>query len=528
MLNSGGGSGELQANGLRFVNTFIESAENLQNRLYLQAELAQAGLEPHSLTKLISSTSPWIEKLHGEIKRWDSNKIDVEYLQKQVRNAEQIRSKMVLLERKVEQLQEEKAIFTSIERRLQEKCAELQRELQHLKKKKHNDSMNDSTLERRPVALPRQIPPNDSKKDPSENDDEGISSSETGPSMSPEPPKDYDTGKMNKHSRKNSYNTLDDGDTTIDDVIEELTNIVNDAEREIIEKDGKAAKRGSLSRSEEILYSTKENEIVPVNLQPQPPKKSSKSLIQVFSPSSDAYGSDYDLYYEQSNVKNSLFAEDNHHHGNVPPQKDPKRNHSVTKFYSGNDAPDIIHTTCHKNRHPLPPQQSQKDDNRAILNVIMDAREKEQNSIMKRAQSLERDVIQPQQFNGVFFMADMNSHSKFAKPDITAAIEAKRVTKNLDRMSGSYGLDSMIDIVMTSEQPKNQQLFLNNRESRVSPKIAENLNYQRFSTSNLSNFKFKNGYLNAGLYSGQHLTRETSRSYTNVGAKVTDLISGLY
>jgi Diaphanous FH3 Domain len=119
ILNSGGGSGELQYNGIRFLNTFMDSAESLQTRLYLQAELYQAGLEPHQMTKLISSTSPWLQKLDDEIKRWDSIKIDIEHLQRQVRSAEQCRSKLVILERKVEMMQEEKNVFTSIERRLQ-------------------------------------------------------------------------------------------------------------------------------------------------------------------------------------------------------------------------------------------------------------------------------------------------------------------------------------------------------------------------------------------------------------------------
>lgn len=548
MMNSGGGSGELQATGLYFVNTFIDSAENLQNRLYLQAELSQAGLDPHQMAKLISPTSPWIEKLQLEIKRWDENKIDVEYLQKQVRNAEQIRSKMVILERKVETLQEEKQVFTSIERRLQEKCAELQREIQQLKSKQNECKSEATTLEKRPVALPRQNPPNDNKKDPSENEDEGISSSETGPSISPEPPKDYEQNNKLKKMR-NSYNNLEDGDynnTTIDDVIEELTNIVNDAEREIIEKQegGKHIRKFNLSRSEEVLYTTTENEIVPVNLHPHPPRKSSKSLIHVFSPSSNDYGSDYDIYYEQTNnAKNALFTQDNQANQNVPHNKDPsKRNHSITKFY-GNEMegqqnhPDIIHTACHKSRqhqHHNQFHQShqilQKDDNRAILNVIMDAREKEhQTLIMNRAHSLERDVIPPQQFNGVFFMTDMaNPNQKFPKPDITAAIEAKRVSKNMDRMGSSYGLDSMIDVVMTTDSMTKQQVYVGGKETRVSQKIAENLNYQRFSAGNLNNFKLKTNYLNAGLYSGQHLTRENSRSQTNIGPKVTDLISGLY
>lgn len=54
ILNSGGcgGIGELQTIGLQFFNTFLNSSENLQNRLYIQAELSQAGFDPNNLTKV--------------------------------------------------------------------------------------------------------------------------------------------------------------------------------------------------------------------------------------------------------------------------------------------------------------------------------------------------------------------------------------------------------------------------------------------------------------------------------------------
>lgn len=52
MLNSGGGTGELQTFGLKFINTFLGSAENVQNKLYLQAELYQAGFDHLGMTKV--------------------------------------------------------------------------------------------------------------------------------------------------------------------------------------------------------------------------------------------------------------------------------------------------------------------------------------------------------------------------------------------------------------------------------------------------------------------------------------------
>lgn len=52
MLNSGGGTGEFQYYGLKFVNTFLESADGVQSRLYLQAELQQAGFDAFNMCKV--------------------------------------------------------------------------------------------------------------------------------------------------------------------------------------------------------------------------------------------------------------------------------------------------------------------------------------------------------------------------------------------------------------------------------------------------------------------------------------------
>lgn len=483
ILNSGGGSGELQFAGLRFINTLMESAESLQTRLYLQAELYQAGFEPQQMSKLISATSPWLQKLIEEVNRWEAIKIDIERLQKEVRSSEQCRSKMVILERKVEQLQDEKNIFTSIERRLQEKCADLQRELMHLKK----SSSTASTLEKRPVALPRQtITGNTMKKNVSENEDEGISSSETGQSSSPIPPRDFKNDK-NLVQRKDSFD--DDSNTTIDDVIEELTNIVNDAEREISEQ---SRKKGS-----------EETEIV-VNLLPQPPKKANKSLVRIFGPHHEVEGSDYDLYYVDEPL----------------PQKPQKESLYENDYELDNlNHPDIISNTQQCVREGSRSRQKQPDDsNRQLLNVIMDAREKEQqkaDAYMSRAHSLERDAFASQQFNGgVFFMSDMMNHNaRHSKPDIMAAIEGKRSAKN-------FSVDSMIDVVMTSDQKafnqvKQRQIFLPAVEKFSPPQNVA-----------FNNFKFKNTNVNPTLFN-EAPPRE-NRTQSHSGSKVTDLISGLY
>lgn len=553
MLNSGGGSGELQAIGLKFINTFLESAENLQNRLYLQAELYQAGLEPAQMTKTISSTSPWIEKLRFEVKRWDIIKIDLEALQIQARSAEQVRSKMVILERRVQILQEEKTVLTTMERRLQERCADLQREVMRLQGSQNSKA---STLEKRPVALPRQVPPQSKRESSSEQEDEGISSSETGQSLSPEPPRVFpskeephnfniDTEKIHRKTESRDADD-DDSNTTIDDVIEELQNIVSDAEREISEQNEIAS---SVERIDHIpdelnhysLEAMNEHEIVPVNLLPQPPRKS-RSLTHLFSsPSEEIEDSDYELLVGKNDPKYAFFDEDDDLAQFQHTNKDKMHKTYIdTNYYDENEIiperPDIIHSTHGNKTKQNIHCNTDMSTNRAILNVIMDAREKEE-SRMIRAQSLERDITPPQQFNGVFFMTDMNNPNKYPKPDITAALEAKRVSKNLDRM-GSYGLDSMIDIVMPSgsdKKIKNSQIYLRSKTSssmNVPAHIkATNLNSSKnSSTNNVNNinFKLRNGHSNAGLYSGGHLARDLSRCPTNQGSKVTDLASGLY
>lgn len=525
ILNSGGGSGELQYAGMRFINSLIESADSLQTRLYLQAELATAGLDPQQMSKLISPTSPWQTKLIDEVKRWEMIQIDVEKLQKEVRSAEHCRSKLVILERKIEMLQDEKNVFTSIERRLQEKCAELQREMMQLKK----SQSQSSTLEKRPVALPRQtIGANTLKKRGSENEDEGISSSETGQSSSPVPPHNYPPTNEKKSSRtkSSSFGTTEDDDsnTTIDDVIEELTNIVNDAEREIKENSLSVNIKSPLTKSNSAT-SGMETEIV-VNLLPQPPKKANKSLVQILGPQHE---DDYDLYY----VDDPLTTPAKAHHTESPYENDYEMELEENNHQRHHNHPDIINTTCKRS----------DDNNRQLLNVIMDAREREQQKIdaavhkMSRAHSLERDIVPQQQFSGgVFFMSDMmNNHSRFSKPDIMTAT-SKQQHRSLGGSKNFTSVDSMIDVVMSSattaivgnsielkqQTTKSRAIFL--------PTTAVGEKYSASQNIAFNNFKFKNTNVNPSLFEQQQQQphgRE-SRSQSNNGSKVTDLISGLY
>ncbi|XP_055904829.1 uncharacterized protein LOC129940499 isoform X2 [Eupeodes corollae] len=485
MLNSGGGSGELQAVGVKFLNTFLESAENLQNRLYLQAELFQAGFEPTQLTKCIESSSPWLEKVRIEVRRFDELKIDIEKLQNQARESDRIRSQMVILERRVQILHEEKSVLTSMERRLQERCAELQREVFRLQ---GAQSEHFKSIDKQPVALPRLVPPN-GKQDLSEHEDEGISSSETGPSLSPVPI--LVLPQINSQKFSILLNEQKDEDATIEDVIEELKNIVSDAEKQISNQEVTVISTESKPR----VLEAKEKEIVPVNLLPQPPRKS-RSLAHIMSnggeSASDLDASEYGLLLMQNQ---QTASQEHNMYFEEPADYEGKPYHHQT------------------DRSPTSPRMH-PSTNREILDVIMNARHSDDDPTMKAfregggrnshtslpvAGQTEITIPPPaQHFNGVFFMTGMNTPQKYPRPDVTAALQARRVTKNLERIEGSG------NEVLCEKSRSNQQIFFGS-----SPTLKINTGLSMGNVSVINNVNAR------------------TRSYTH-GSKVTDIPSGLY
>ena len=53
MLMSAGGQGELLVAGMKFLNTFLDSSGTMQKRLYIQAELEQAGFDVATVKKVL-------------------------------------------------------------------------------------------------------------------------------------------------------------------------------------------------------------------------------------------------------------------------------------------------------------------------------------------------------------------------------------------------------------------------------------------------------------------------------------------
>lgn len=64
MLNSYS-SGAFQISCLRFLNTFVETATNFRERVYIQAELEDAGFDISHLKKLVSKVRFYCATLNG-------------------------------------------------------------------------------------------------------------------------------------------------------------------------------------------------------------------------------------------------------------------------------------------------------------------------------------------------------------------------------------------------------------------------------------------------------------------------------
>ncbi|XP_037722975.1 uncharacterized protein LOC119555577 isoform X2 [Drosophila subpulchrella] len=523
ILNSGGGSGELQCAGVKFLNTFIESAVSIQQRLYIQAELFQAGLDASTLARTISSSSPWLDALKIEVKRFNELHIDVDKMITQARDAERVRSQMVILERRVQILHEEKAVLTSMERRLQERCAELQREIFRLQGNQQQSKFKpvESSSGHQPVALPRQVPPpKKNKQSSSEHEDEGISSSETGASLSPVPI--LVLPSKAKQSRKVVPEEDEDDAATIEDVIEELDNIVSEAEKQI------SSQASSGSRSKMRHHRSVEKDIVPVNIVPQPPRKS-RSLAHLVARTdcSDQEGSDYGMVLHQPG--DPAAAE---------------RLAAMQSFFDevDYDAPETDQPASYQMDSPTPDMPEANatataynaSTNRELLDVIMNARHDEHDPTMQALRKSAQDTAPvttiphhpvkvkapapppptppAQQFNGVFFMTGMNTPQKYPKPDISAALQARRVTKNVERLEAAFA----------SAHPEALNEAAIGREKSRS-------NQQIYFTSNLA--MRMHDHSGFGLPNGGQIQGPTmrTRSHTQGSmSKVTDLPSGLY
>ncbi|KAJ9573428.1 hypothetical protein L9F63_009156, partial [Diploptera punctata] len=417
MLSSAGGCPELQAAGLRFINTLLETAPSPQSRLYLQAELEQAGFQvanikktwKNHITSVIFVTDSTFksnggaEQVRAELSRWEGNYVDVGALRERVeeqnvtRKLSEITNYTTRAPHRVvpffQILQEEKGILLSLEQCLKERCCELEEEIATLR--------SSQTNKQHKVTKRQHVVKNtgtDSSKQGSGStpaEDEGISSSDQDQSLSQDEdsgdverePMVYelfavqnDTILVDRHGfrkdivmKETSVDQLDDEDilkvdededeTTIDEVIEELRNIINDAETEAyaaeaaekaaaaaaakkkqkeledrkkkskktelepdrskhqhkvspyhhhhqpIPSKSHASKKNRQVTSVEIYHPSSENEmeIVPSRLLPQPPRRARSLVHLLLNPGRDNYTDD-------QTAQNPFFDDDTPSH----------------------------------------------------------------------------------------------------------------------------------------------------------------------------------------------------------------------
>lgn len=445
---------------------------------------------------------------------------------------------MVQLERRVEILQEEKSVLTSMERRLQERCAELQRDVFRLQNMYNSD--NYGTLDKRPVALPRQAGQPQATKSGGSSvpEDEGISSSDTNHSLSSESEsmlvvkigghaKNNNKASRIYHSDGNSVTTTptddytinDDETVRIEDVIEELENVVNVQSREL---DGYSAASttdnnvdSNIGQMHDRNDYRKEKDIVPVNLLPQPPKRS-RSLVHLLSSGSEFDGSEYGMLLLPQDTARS-FCNDI----TSTDMKIEKYGHEYGggSGGSGADSPDHGNSTT---------------TNRELLDEIMDAQEKELSLPPFITGERRKEQINPllpylegapQKFDGVFFMSDLGAGAarKYSKSDLVAnAIDAKRSNNNASKLNERIdtfengGIDSVIDIVVTHDGnasiPKLRRPFDAGKVlSTFGPNSGANMG---------STF-----FIGSKALSADAMANKSLRS---MGSKLSDLPSGLY
>ncbi|KAM3955557.1 LOW QUALITY PROTEIN: multiple wing hairs [Aphomia sociella] len=514
MLQSAGGTGELQAAGLSFINALLISAPTPQRKLYIQAELEQASFDIITLKKMISKLPNANDQVTKEIENYEKQLIDIDTLSEKANEAlkekDDLRHKLDLLEKRVKILQEEKGILLSLEKCLKEKCCELQEEVSSLRSE-HGNSNRKKTF----VIKKNSLHKNRDESSPPE--DEGISSSERSLSPDGDPQRDsmvyevfnvknetYDImrSKRNLHKKMEPAKKIDhkkssdeEEETTIDEVIQELRNIVNHAESEQYNKmpdayiDNRSSRCNQTSEinvsvktlecqkhreeekddsvtstrhsiqitnssneyiDENIEEEDEEIKIVPSKILPHPPRKA-KSLIHLFVPPADQ-----GLLYKRPDLYDDAFYSSDE--GSDSLLSASRCQNQVTKNTSGSS---FDFQECRALFNSM--TEKEKAENRVKRSRTC-SREAKRTSV-KRSESFQtsekgsrqRDYIDSMFYNDSQTSTGKSnlqrSNSKCSRVDeIVNLIESKKLTKSLDRID--EGLNSMVDIVMLAEPKK--------------------------------------------------------------------------
>lgn len=467
-------------------------------------------------------------------------------------------------------IQEEKGVLVSLERCLKEKCSELQEEVQSLKSgmsQKGSTCLQDKKGNKG-LLIKRFISTKSSIifyiylisiSDGSTPEDEGISSSER--SLTPEDdqqqrhPSVYDLYGMHCKSAIDATkppveDDEDETETTIDEVIEELQNIVNNVESEALMKE-KLKKAEERKRTEEAQVASKlhiridvddyaitnENEIIPCNLHPQPPRRA-RSLVHLFLPMEEYDYCNKELFFENETAFTSEEGSDSLLSGSKFYQLQPKPDSKIQGEEGSKPRPSSRSNLkrCESFKYIHKQTSAPKPTSRNSFDYSRHFDDHNSSSGLAQAKTKCKSLDRINEGLNSFVNVTVNNKIKDnASKSDSGNVSGVSLTRTYNILMGSK--EKNISRLSLNSEEKQRMFLPSVTDHNDIPYYFPRIQEKRSSTS--SSFLIRRGHGNAGLYSGQivisnqhsYLIKKRDSVQTDKNCsvgKVTDLPSGLY
>ncbi|XP_054716135.1 uncharacterized protein LOC129225684 [Uloborus diversus] len=165
-----------QTAALKFLNTLLKTSPRPADRIRLQCELEEAGLDMAALeTELRARCIPCTDSVWKETETWKKTYLDMEHVTGGKQNLEseneRLQKEVQLLRQALQKLEEDKINLMQIELELKEKCEDLNEEVTTLK---------TEMIKPKPVAEMNQVNVLDMKTNLFNDDDDPFLSGDTG------------------------------------------------------------------------------------------------------------------------------------------------------------------------------------------------------------------------------------------------------------------------------------------------------------------------------------------------------------
>lgn len=344
-------------------------------------------------------------------------------------------------------------------------------------------------------------------------------------------------------------------ETTIDEVIEELQNIVNDAETEVRNKE-KVRRAEERKRTEEAQIASKlrmrievddyaltnENEIIPSNLHPQPPRKT-KSLVQLFLPMEEYEYCNKELFFENETAftsdegSDSLLSGSKFYQLQIKTNQGSKVGHSE-EATKPKPATRTSLKRCESFKHVNKVTSGTRGSNRNSFNFSRHFQEDDRTFSSDLAHTRTKCKSLDRINEGL---------DSFVNVIVSNKIKDSTSKSDSGNISG-VSITRACNIIMSSNEKNVSKLSLNSEEKQrmFLPTLTDHTEIpyyfpriQEKRSSTNSSFLIRRGHGNAGLYSGQivisnqHSYLAKPRDFVMkdkncIAGKVTDLPSGLY